>query len=88
MHDQHLAAREMRAQVLRPPLEPLDTPADEPLGEALGKREAQVDTALLDAHQNAADEHRLEPVPHRFHLGEFRHEPILTAAMAPANRLD
>jgi hypothetical protein len=78
----------MRAQVLRPPLEALDTPADQQLGEARGKREAQVGAALLDAHQNAADEHRLEPAPYRLDLGEFRHGPILTAAMAPANRLD
>jgi hypothetical protein len=74
MHDQHLAAREMSAEVLRAALEPLHALTDQPRDEAVGEREAQVGAALLDTRQTVADERRLQAAPHRFHLWEFRHE--------------
>jgi len=58
---QNLAAVEVDQDVLGAPVQALDPAPRQALGETLGQREAQVLAALLDAHETAPAQHRLEP---------------------------
>ena len=73
MHQQHLAGRQVREQILGAPVQALDARALEPLVEVLRKRKAQIRPALLDPHEARALHHGLQAAAHGFDFGKFGH---------------
>ena len=73
MHQQHLAGRQIRQQILRAPVQAFDGRALEPLVEVLRKRKAQVRPALLDPHEARTLHHGLQAAAHGFDFGKFGH---------------
>ena len=73
MHQQHLAGREIRQQIFRPPADADDSLPLEALVEILRKRKAQIRPALLDPHEARGLHHGLQPAAYGLDFGKLGH---------------
>ena len=83
VHEQNIAARQMRQEVLSPPLQPLDLAPAQPRGEILRAAEIARSGRCCSTRANdVAGERRLEAAPHDFDFGQLGHIGGYFASMA------
>ena len=73
VHEQHLSPRQVRQQVLAPPLQPLDLASAQPAGEIFRQRKPQVGPVLVDARERVPGERRLEAAAHDLDFRQLGH---------------
>ncbi len=73
VHEQHMPPRQVRQQVLAPPLQPLDLAPAQPAGEIVRQRKPQVRPVLIDAREHVPGERRLEAAAHDLDFRQLGH---------------
>ena len=73
VHEQDIAPRQVRQQVLGPPLQPLDLPSAHARGKIRRQRKAQVLAVLVELGDALALEHGQKPAPHGLDFGQLGH---------------